>query len=72
MKIKIEDGRLVIYFTPRIYIHTINDWKHNPADIKVVVCELSFEHDAMLNIYDLTFVIMGLGLSLKVNYFEQM
>jgi hypothetical protein len=71
MKTVIEHGNLVVYLTPLVYIHTVNKWQGATIkDFAVDIISVYFDRDSGLDRLDFAVVVLGFGLSLKVNYFE--
>ncbi len=74
IKLRKEEGNIVLYITPMVLLHTINQWKKEAAE------EISFDlinvinvyvsRDPYLDRYDLGIILLGIGLSLKINYFN--
>lgn len=72
MKITIEQGNIVLTFTPMIFLSTINEWKREETEpVSFDFINVYFYKDQYLDQYDLGVIFFGLGLSLKINYFDK-
>ena len=72
MKLGIEQGNLVLYITPMVYFNTINEWRREEgATFKFDLVDVYIDRDQYLERYALGVVLFGIGISLKVNYFDK-
>ncbi len=72
IKLTKEQDNTVLYFTPTVYIHTINQWKREADEpLSFDIVNVYVDRDQFLERYDIGVILFGLGLSLKINYFDK-
>ncbi len=72
MKIQNEQNKIVLYFTPTVFLHTVNQWKKEEDEpFSFDLINAYVDHDQFLARYDLGVILFGVGLSLKINYFDK-
>lgn len=71
MSIKIEQGNIVLYLTPMVYLHTVNQWKREATEpFSFDILNAYVDNDQYMDRFDLGVILFGIGLSLKINYFD--
>lgn len=72
MSIEIEQEKIVLYFTSMVYLHTVNQWKKEDDEpFSFDLINVYVDRDQFLARYDLGVILFGIGLSLKINYFDE-
>lgn len=75
MQIRKEDGHFVFYFTNRVFIHSLNQWrvnKENEALREATIEFLSvyYYRDGVMDLIEIGFIVFGFGAILKINTFD--
>ena len=72
MSIQIEQGKIVLYFTNMVFLHTVNQWKREADEpFSFDIVNVYVDRDQYLERYDIGVIFFGFGLSLKINYFDE-
>ena len=72
IKLEKEQGNFVLYFTNRIFAHTVNQWKREIDEpVSFDIINIYIDRDQFLDRYDLGIILFGIGVSLKVNTFDK-
>lgn len=74
MKLRKEDGNIVLYFTSRVYIQSVNQWQINKIpplnEITISLFGLYYFQDKFKDLYEIGFIVFGFGVILKINTFD--
>ena len=71
IKIRKEQNNIVLYVTPTVYFHTVNQWKKETDEpFSFDLINAYIDRDQFLARFDLGVILFGIGLSLKINYFD--
>lgn len=72
MKLEKEQNKIVLYITPMVFLHTVNQWKREADEpFSFDLINAYVDRDQFLARFDLGVVLFGFGLSLKINYFDK-
>lgn len=75
IRLTIEEGEMFLYFSQDCFIHSINEWYqfysgHGFNWYTFTFFKLEIEKDGMFPGFELTFMLLGLGLRFRMNFTE--